>query len=62
LGAVRDAKGKSVAEVFVTLDPGAKAEVSRHDEAPTLQGLVSEVGCNGFETIDPQGLGYEGVG
>ena len=59
---MRDAKGKSVAEVFVTLDPGAKAEVSRHDEAPTLQESVSEVVCNVFGTIDPQGLGYEGVG
>lgn len=27
LGAVRDAKGKSVAEVFTSLDHGAKAEV-----------------------------------
>jgi hypothetical protein len=28
LGAIRDAKGKSVAQVFTTLDAGAKAEVS----------------------------------
>ena len=58
LGAVRDAKGKSVAEVFVTLDPGAKAEVSLSSSIKQGLELTLVHSC----LLDPQSSGDEGIG
>jgi len=50
LGAVRDAKGKSVAQVFSGMESSKKAEV----RAP--------VDCFRGLTLDPSRVGFQGIG